>query len=93
MSATAISFEDWHEAEMADLHARIDVLVDEANDRNLLQGGGVMDSIHEAKGAWYRGNPAEVERAIAELRWLIHREREWYAESLATAAYIRGASR
>jgi hypothetical protein len=74
---------------MADLRVRIEALVAEAGES---PRGYVWDAIADARDAWCRGNPSEVEATIAELKWQVHQEREWEAKKLSTAAH-RGASR
>jgi hypothetical protein len=75
MSATALSFQDWHAAVMAEQRERIERLAavyvpPQSSTREYISG---------AREAWCRGDVVEVERLLAIWDEKVTQEREWMA--------------
>ena len=85
MSATALSFFDWHTSWMTDLHGRIDLLADIAADRD--PADWLRGSVEAAKAAWLENLPAKTELIVFDAMERLKVEREWEAQNMIKAIW------
>ena len=85
MSATAISYFDWHTTWMEDIRRRIDLLAEIAAGRD--PADWLRGSVEAAKAAWLENLPAKAELIVFNAVERLQVEREWEAQNMIKAIW------